>query len=227
MGILGWVLVIYHLKLAVVDPLHADPGGPLHEQLVSRRDAGFPSFWWRSRHFLAPSVTLHTWGTSSSARGLTAGCTGAVSGSSSSERRSAWQNQVTLPISFYAPCVVHDPVLGHVIHHVGVGPVVLCQATNLNLGEVGCFDPYLDYLVIFLFHELLLSDGTRSVSGMSPLTSYRTLKVGLIEGKVWTWNIFLPTCILHSRGSRWYIESALPPVISIWISKFCFTNLLI
>ena len=173
----------------------------------------------KSRHFLAPSLTLSSWGTSSSARGLTAGCTGAVSGSISSERRSAWPNQVTLPISFCAPCVVHDPVLGHVVHHVGVGPVVLCQATDLNLSEVGCFDPYLDYLVIFLFHKLLLSDGTRSVSGKSPLTSYRTLKIGLIEGKVRTWNIFLPTCVLYSRGSRRYIESALPPVISIWISK--------
>ena len=96
---------------------------------------------WNSRHFLAPSVTLHTWGTSSSTRGLTAGCTGAVSGSISSERRSAWQNQVTLPISFCAPCVVYDPVLGHVVHHVGVGPVVLCQATDLNWSEVGCSDP--------------------------------------------------------------------------------------
>ena len=159
-GILGLVLVIHRLKLAVAGPHHADPGGPLHKQLVSSRDACFPSFWWRSHHFLAPSVTLHSWGTSSSARGLTAGCTGAVSGSSSSERRSAWQNQVTLPISFYAPRVVHDPVLGHVIHHVGVGPAVLCQATVLDFSEGWLLWLVLDYLVIFLFQDLLISDGT-------------------------------------------------------------------
>ena len=43
-GISGWVLVLYHLVLAVVALLRADPGGPLREHLISRRDTGFPSF---------------------------------------------------------------------------------------------------------------------------------------------------------------------------------------